>query len=236
MERKTRLELATLTLARLCSTNWAISAFLHSRVVFSFADAKVDLFFESPKLFGVFFRNVCGSSFPMGVEGWSGRGLCGWFSVGYFHEESRQGGAGFLFDFYTPMQDVTPKVVAMAVSTVITMFRIFPQMFLFSISDLWFMISFFFFLHHRGHGVFNLAFRMANNYSVRLRVTLWWIQFFFFAPQSTLISHRMDVISSFYCVILSIAKDLFTSTRQGLRCVYRSFTSFRMTRRGRIIQ
>ena len=58
----------------------------------------------------------------------------------------------------------------------------------------------------------------------------------FFAPQSTLISHRMDVICSFYCVILSIAKDLFTSTRQGLRCVYRSFTSFRMTRRGRIIQ
>ena len=51
LERKTRLELATLTLARLCSTNWAISAFLHPRVVFSFADAKVDLFFESPKLF-----------------------------------------------------------------------------------------------------------------------------------------------------------------------------------------
>ena len=132
-ERKTRLELATLTLARLCSTNWAISAFLHSRVVFSFADAKVDLFFESPKLFGVFFRNVCGSSFPMGVEGWSGRGLCGWFSVGYFHEESRQGGAGSLSDFYTPMHEVTPKVVAMAVSTVITMFRILLQMFLFSI-------------------------------------------------------------------------------------------------------
>ena len=142
MERKTRFELATLTLARLCSTNWAISAFLHSRVVFSFADAKVDLFFESPKLFGVFFRNVCGSSFPMGVEGWSGRGLCGWFSVGYFHEESRQGGAGSLFDFYTPIQEVTPKVVAMAVSTVITMFRILLQMFLFSIYDFWFMISF----------------------------------------------------------------------------------------------
>ena len=32
---------------------------------------------------------------------------------------------------YTPMHEVTPKVVAMAVSTVITMFRIFPQMSLF---------------------------------------------------------------------------------------------------------
>ena len=159
MERKTRLELATLTLARLCSTNWAISAFLHPRVVFSFADAKVDLFFESPKLFGFFFRNVCGSSFPMGVEGWSGRGLCGWFSVGYFHEESRQGGAGSLFDFYTPMQDVTPKVVAMAVSTVITMFRILLQMFLFSISDLWFMISFFCTTEYTEfHWVFSLLF------------------------------------------------------------------------------
>ena len=30
LERKTRLELATLTLARLCSTNWAISAIIHS--------------------------------------------------------------------------------------------------------------------------------------------------------------------------------------------------------------
>ena len=29
--------------------------------------------------------------------------------------------------FYTPMHEVTPKVVAMAVSTVIKMFRIFPQ-------------------------------------------------------------------------------------------------------------
>ena len=37
--------------------------------------------------------------------------------------------------FYTPMHEVTPKVVAMAVSTVIKMFRILPQMFLFSISD-----------------------------------------------------------------------------------------------------
>jgi len=31
------------------------------------------------------------------------------------------------------MQEVTPKVVAMAVSTVMMMLRIFPQMFLFSI-------------------------------------------------------------------------------------------------------
>ena len=37
---------------------------------------------------------------------------------------------------YTPMQEVTPKVVAMAVSTVITMFRILPQMFLFSMIEL----------------------------------------------------------------------------------------------------
>ena len=29
--------------------------------------------------------------------------------------------------FYTPMHEVTPKVVAMAVSTVITMFRIFSR-------------------------------------------------------------------------------------------------------------
>ena len=35
--------------------------------------------------------------------------------------------------FYTPMHEVTPKVVAMAVSTVMTMLRIFPQMFLFMI-------------------------------------------------------------------------------------------------------
>ena len=36
------------------------------------------------------------------------------------------------FLFYTPMQEVTPKVVAMAVSTVITMWRILPQIDLFS--------------------------------------------------------------------------------------------------------
>ncbi len=35
------------------------------------------------------------------------------------------------FFVYTPMQEVTPKVVAMAVSTVITMFRILPQIVLF---------------------------------------------------------------------------------------------------------
>ena len=35
--------------------------------------------------------------------------------------------------FYRPIHDVTPKVVAMAVSTVITMWRILLQMFLFSI-------------------------------------------------------------------------------------------------------
>ena len=32
---------------------------------------------------------------------------------------------------YTPMQEVTPKVVAMALSTVITMFRILLQIVLF---------------------------------------------------------------------------------------------------------
>ena len=36
---------------------------------------------------------------------------------------------------YTPMHEVTPKVVAMAVSTVMTMFRILLQRFLF-IGDL----------------------------------------------------------------------------------------------------
>ena len=49
------------------------------------------------------------------------------------------GGGGRMFlprtlcPFQTPMQEVTPKVVAMAVSTVMMMLRIFPQMFLFSI-------------------------------------------------------------------------------------------------------
>ena len=33
----------------------------------------------------------------------------------------------FFVSDYTPMHDVTPKVVAMAVSTVITMFRILLQ-------------------------------------------------------------------------------------------------------------
>ena len=33
--------------------------------------------------------------------------------------------------FHAPMQEVTPKVVAMAVSTVMRMLRIFPQRFLF---------------------------------------------------------------------------------------------------------
>ena len=40
-ERKTRLELATPTLARLCSTNWAISAFDCVAVVWAFPIAKV---------------------------------------------------------------------------------------------------------------------------------------------------------------------------------------------------
>ena len=37
-----------------------------------------------------------------------------------------------LFFFYAPMQEVTPTVVAMAVSTVIRMFRILLQSVLFS--------------------------------------------------------------------------------------------------------
>ena len=45
-ERKTRLELATLTLARLCSTNWAISAI---------ADAKVDIFLKPANIPQTFF-------------------------------------------------------------------------------------------------------------------------------------------------------------------------------------
>ena len=55
-ERKTRLELATLTLARLCSTNWAISAlFLQPFIIFPIASAKVVLFSKLPKLSTIFF-------------------------------------------------------------------------------------------------------------------------------------------------------------------------------------
>ena len=43
------------------------------------------------------------------------------------------GGMPALSYFYTPMHEVTPKVVAMAVSTVITMFRILLQISLFMI-------------------------------------------------------------------------------------------------------
>ena len=39
-----------------------------------------------------------------------------------------------LFFLYTPMHEVTPKVVAMAVSTVMTMFRILLQSVLFVFS------------------------------------------------------------------------------------------------------
>jgi len=38
--------------------------------------------------------------------------------------------------FYTPMQEVTPKVVAIAVNTVMTMFRILLQRLLFMMFDL----------------------------------------------------------------------------------------------------
>ena len=42
---------------------------------------------------------------------------------------------GDFFCSYTPMHEVTPKVVAMAVSTVMTMFRIFCQRDLFMTID-----------------------------------------------------------------------------------------------------
>ena len=55
-ERKTRLELATLTLARLCSTNWAISAsLLQPFIFFPIASAKVVFFLKLPKLSTIFF-------------------------------------------------------------------------------------------------------------------------------------------------------------------------------------
>ena len=59
----------------------------------------------------------------------------------------------FAFCLYSPMQLVTPKVVAMAVSTVITIWRIFPQMFLLLFSLLliivrfWFLVDVFFICH-----------------------------------------------------------------------------------------
>ena len=49
LERKTRLELATLTLARLCSTNWAISAYC-------FSDYKGNTIFLLCNTFGVKLR------------------------------------------------------------------------------------------------------------------------------------------------------------------------------------
>ena len=54
------------------------------------------------------------------------------------------------FFVYTPMQEVTPKVVAMAVSTVITMFRILLQISLFMVLN---SLSLCFWVHHRVHRV-----------------------------------------------------------------------------------
>ena len=45
------------------------------------------------------------------------------------------------FFFYTPMQEVTPKVVAIAVRTVMMMLRILPQIDLFSMVVFKFRIS-----------------------------------------------------------------------------------------------
>ena len=50
----------------------------------------------------------------------------------FIHREDETNFILSFFD-YTPIQDVIPKVVAMAVNTVMTMFRIFPQIDLFSI-------------------------------------------------------------------------------------------------------
>ena len=55
LERKTRLELATLTLARLCSTNWAISAFFAFGTCFPDCGCKGRPFFWTTKTFWVFF-------------------------------------------------------------------------------------------------------------------------------------------------------------------------------------
>ena len=55
-ERKTRLELATPTLARLCSTNWAISAFLISL-------AKVGIFYKPANISGTFLQDICSVCF-----------------------------------------------------------------------------------------------------------------------------------------------------------------------------
>ena len=59
-ERKTRLELATPTLARLCSTNWAISArictIMKSASSVSDAVAKVYVFLDFTKVAATFFR------------------------------------------------------------------------------------------------------------------------------------------------------------------------------------
>ena len=54
---------------------------------------------------------------------------------------------GTPLSIYTPMQEVTPKVVAMAVSTVITMFRILLQSSFFMSYD--FDLLFLYF-RHRG--------------------------------------------------------------------------------------
>ena len=60
LERKTRLELATPTLARLCSTNWATSAFLFSQTLFlSFGIAKVRKKSLLPNFFAKIFKKKC---------------------------------------------------------------------------------------------------------------------------------------------------------------------------------
>ena len=65
---------------------------------------------------------------------------------------------------YTPMHEVTPKVVAMAVSTVITMFRILLQISLFMVLN---RFSLCFWFHHRVHRVFSD--RVLNNTSLSFK-------------------------------------------------------------------
>ena len=95
-ERKTRLELATPTLARLCSTNWAISArictIMKSASSVSDAVAKVYVFLDFTKVAATFFR-LADCSAGSGKEGkermtvgteWHKNKTSGWQNQ-YFH-------------------------------------------------------------------------------------------------------------------------------------------------------
>ena len=65
---------------------------------------------------------------------------------------------------YTPRHDVRPKVVATAVKTVMTMFRIFPQSDLFSISyDVWCMMFDLWVNHTDGNSELTTQNNMSTN-------------------------------------------------------------------------